>query len=290
MVQVAEKLAAICIAAKLEKRAENPTLPETRGQFEGLVGQERVLRQHADRLRELARSRAQEEDTSAGGYLNTLLERLAPVPHTFGEAAVRVPGMIAGGVVGHQAGKELFEPISPDDIHRALLPAERKGRLPFERNVHEVLKARGKRVNMEDLIRTLRKHTPEEVSSALRMKVIPFRTQTAHQLRKSLLDKLGPEGVSLLRRELRSVAKDTASKDLLATMTQGLRPHRLGGALVGAAAGGALTGIPFALRALYLKRTGGEAAARARAEMESTLQQAEQTAGKREELLKGLSA
>jgi len=88
-----------------------------------------------------------------------------------------------------------------------------------------------------------------------------------------------------LKAELKNLAWQTAGKEGLLPRLKG---WRLGGALGGLALGSAITGLPLAIRALMLKRHGGEAAVRAQTEAEAALARAEESSKSREELLAGL--
>jgi len=292
---LAEELARTCVSA-LRKQAADEAPAAAREQFETSTLRERLLRRHGERLQELAKSRAAEEDTSPGGYAETAAKRLFPMPHTVGEAAVRLPAMLAGGAYGHYLARP-YETSSADVIHSVLagkagLAGKGKGvKAPpvpqLEKRVIEYLTEQGKAPDVasdtaQRLLRRLGVQRPEHVEGAL--EVLPiFDRAKSKALRQEITGALGEKGLPFLRREIGLIGEPEVK-----TLAQRLGRLRWGGALAGGLAAGALTGIPYMARALYQKRQGGEAAVRARAEAQQALEAAGQEGSKREEILKQL--
>ena len=129
MVDLATELAQTCVTA-MRKRADDPlaaTSPtDIRNQFEALSSKERLLRSQAGRYSELAKSRAEDEDQSLGGYAGTAVSRMLPIPHTGTEAAVRLPAIGAGILGGYHYGKQ-FEPLDEDALKSVFMPSGGKG-------------------------------------------------------------------------------------------------------------------------------------------------------------------
>jgi hypothetical protein len=351
--RLSEELAQACVSA-MRKQAADETAPEAaRGQFESSALREQLLRRHADRLQELAKARAVEEDVTPGGYAETLGKRLIPMPHTLGEAEVRVPAMALGGAFGHYLARP-YETPSADVIHSVLAgkvgggdgkgkgpslerrlkeyvqeqPAKRKtvtraraaggtqkalagvlrtaqkfvGMLPpqvgkpAEKNLATLLKATQRKqqrtkarvpstqpaAKVKKLVRWLSVQRPEHVEGALKTMPI-FGRGESEAIRSKVTKSLGEGGLPFLRREIGLLGEPEVK-----TLSQRLGRLRWGGALAGALGAGALAGIPFAARALYQKRQGGEAAARARSDAQAALEDAAQEAVRREAILKEL--
>jgi hypothetical protein len=288
-VDLITKLATTCVTA-MQKNAEAPTPSDIREKFESSKSREGILRRHANRLLDLSKSRAEEEDTSPAGYVDTFGSRLLPVPQTGAEAVIRLPLIGAGGVAGYHAGKEV-EPLDSKKLYETLAPKATGGKpdqvTAFEHNLYDFHQS-GK---PEELVKKLRKFTPEELSSALRKRDVPFiaPSDRIKNIRNLINSELGPEGVSIFRREAENIIRQSAGKGtVVPTIMENLRPYRLGGIAGGLAAGSVLTGLPLALRAMYLKQYGGEAANRARGSMDEALGQANSESAKREELLSQL--
>ena len=263
-----------------------------RDEFENSALKEKALRQHAQRLEDLAARRAANEDTSASGYANTLAARLAPVPHTMGEAAVRVPGMIAGGVLGHEFGKS-FEPLEAEGLERVFSPLGGKG----QENIGKAVEARmagmgGDPIKIKELMDKLLTTPGEEISGALRRPVPMITPRGGSQaLRQEFAGALRGEGkINNFQKIIGNLVRQTGSKDKAKAVLPALSKYRLGGAAGGALLGGAALGLPFAIRALFQKRHGGEAAVRARGQASRAIGSAEGESKHREDLLNKLPA
>jgi hypothetical protein len=142
---LATKLAQICVLAE-----DKEGLPELRGRFEASAAKEKLLRRHAQRWEELAKERAESEDTSLGGFAGTAAGRMLPIPHTGFEAFARLPAIAAGTVGGYHYGKGL-EGLKGEDVLRAFRPPAggKKGRTggtaahsPMEGPINELVEWR----------------------------------------------------------------------------------------------------------------------------------------------------
>jgi hypothetical protein len=271
--RLSEEFARTCV-----KRAQ-PELEDLREQFEGLAQQEEVLRRHAERMHDIAQARKLKEDVSIPGHLATGIERLTPVPHTATEAAIRLPLIGAAGLGGYHVGK-LQEPFDVDELTRILRPAEGK---PNIRSA--VMMATGQDpVKARELERLLLTTDPAELAGALRRRPFPVSGIPGVAWSRATRERIGALGnIERLRHELESIARQT-SKDVLPKV----RPWRLGGGALGLLAGSVLTGLPLALRAMWLKQYGGEAAARAESEAQQAIEDALGAQAKRERLLGSL--
>ena len=120
-----DELADTCTRVGLIKQALEiaPDHRDARDLFEELAEEERLARQEAGRWEDLARDRAEKEDVSPLGHATTFGKRMVPMPHTVGEAAIRLPGIAAGGIAGHMYGKG-FEGPTGEEAMKVLSPAE----------------------------------------------------------------------------------------------------------------------------------------------------------------------
>lgn len=259
-----------------DKQADD--LTGIRDEFEGSAMKERVLRRHAQRLDELAAQRASKEDQSAGGYAETLAKRLMPVPHTMGEAAVRVPGMLGGAIAGHELGKS-FEPLAAEGLERVFSPTNAKELEPLTKRF-TALGAPASKV--KDFLGKNIVTPGEDLASALR-RPLPFTKPKG--LRKELGGLVGEGNIGKLQKAIGNLVRQQRSaKKIVPAMSK----YRVGGARGGALLGGAALGVPFAARALWQKHQGGEAAVRARNQAKHTSEQADTESRHREDILNKL--
>lgn len=266
------------------KTADAPDLKGMRDEFEHSALQEQVLRNHAQRLEELAAQRAAREDTSPTGYAETFAKRLAPIPHTGGEAAIRLPAMIAGGVAGARFGKG-FEGMDPAGLERVFSPLDPDKINPVVQRFEDL---RSGPLHSEALLKDMRTMPGEEIADAFKERHLPFSGGRGKALRGRLVNTVGEQNMGRLRSAIGNLVRQTAPKDGVAA--KGFSKFRVGGAIGGALAGGALAGLPFAIRALLQKRKGGEAAVRARNQSSNALQKAEGESQHREDILNKLPA
>lgn len=297
---LATRLALKCLAA--EKRAASPQ--DLRSGFEGSVARERSLRDYASRLGDLGNQRAMDEDTSPSGYAGTLATRLAPIPQTLGEAAWRLPAIGAGGVGGYLAGTKLEEidrfglnkhrTSDPIAIQKTLTEAA----ISPESKLVKALQNRvamknpgGNPQSVVDAVKQLGAADPGDAAAAIQgSPQLAGLTDKQKSLRGILSGALGgDEHLPFARSQiLNAIESGKGKPGALAELVPSVKPYRIGGALAGLAAGSVLTGAPLAARALYLKQHGGESATRARAKMQTAIEQAEAEAGQREGLLSQL--
>jgi hypothetical protein len=141
------------------------------------------------------------------------------------------------------------------------------------------------RSDLSGALRELGVTTPEEMAAIMAEK--PSGLSPEQQAVRSRVESvLGPDAVPFLRSEIQTqIAKGKPPPGPLAELLPELKPYRVGGAVIGSLLGGALSGLPLGLRAVALKGRGGEAAARARAQMHKAIQEAEDEAAKRSRLL-----
>ena len=184
------------------------------------------------------------------------------------------------------AGRK-FEPIAPEDLQRVFAPAAGGDKLRIAERISALS---GGDINTgeraKNLAQSLGVADPKDLSRALQTIDITKPSPAAAGLRSDITEGLGgrKDAIPALRREVQNLVRQTGDKTILPKF----KPWRVGGGLGGLALGSALTGIPLALRALYLKGQGGEAAARARARAEAAIGRAEETSGAREDILQPL--
>jgi len=266
------------------KAAADPDLTQLRAKFESMEARERLLRRHAQKWEELSAARAAREEPSA---VSTALQRMAPVPHTMGEAAVRAPLAALSGYGGYRMGAKL-EPADVEELQRVLGASRAKGEglRPIERNLSDLVgEQRAKR-----LAKALRQADPTVTAQALREADITAPGEDVAKLRKRMGKAVkGSKGKALrglagrarIKSEISNLFRQGQSQPLVPKM----RPWRIGGALGGLALGGLLSGIPYAAHALYRKGEGGEAAYRAAQRAKELTEEAERVSAEREALL-----
>jgi hypothetical protein len=328
---LATELATICVLAK--EAADDPLA--VREQFEGAARKEQLLRTHAERLRALAKRRAAREDESAGGYVQTGLERMLPIPYTSTEALLRAPAVGLGALLGYQHGGT-YEPIDPGDLKRTFTPAgdsgasKGKGKgapapvagtpgtpktppsTPLELRLEELRAQKMPNVGSAELSKLLQKlrlesgaalsgalagdrripdypTTIDKMRTAWKDRTLDVSKAQHAQLRSEIEKVLGPIGG--VRQEVKNVIRQTPMKvGPIKELIPKINWHGVGGGLLGAGIGSAISGLPFAVRALWQKSQGGEGAVRARGEAQEATEQAEDLAAKRDRLLARLKA
>lgn len=311
--KLCEQLAHACIRQRQKRAAAelegSPSLEDVRSKFEELTATEQLARSHATRLKELAEARALREDTSPGGYAATAMQRLLPIPHTALEAGIRLPLTAVGGVGGYLLGREMertppkfvakirnaISGLDPEEVKKIFAP---KGQLSSKstitrtglRMLGDEARDPAKALAMGKLLRRMSTESPETLAAALRGWDLPFMgSKATKDIRGDIERVFGAGGTNKLRQEVANlIAQSAGEKGVASKIFGSLNPYRVGGALAGLGVAGAATGIPYALRALYLKRQGGEAAVRARARVQEAISEAELAAAKREELLQSL--
>lgn len=103
------------------------------------------------------------------------------------------------------------------------------------------------------------------------------------KLRQRIVSEFGQENMPTVRRVIQNALEE-------AKLPSGAGQWSRAGKWLGAGAGAVVSGIPFALNALWAKRHGGERAQLAKAEARRMLEQAEDKSSRREELLSSLEA
>lgn len=311
MEDVAYKLAELCVATMI-KSAKNADPRKAREEFEGSAEKEKVLRRHGSRLGELAKTRAADEDTSLGGYASTAASRMLPIPQTGTEALTRLPLVAAGGIVGHQVGKSLEDNSKAVKSVFSQNPAFRR-RLEAVMNTHGLDTASSKAVldrlglesgaDLQGAFGPMQRRLPsldelkqrvgnlgkarsfgDLVNRGKHLVTLPGKGLSAGA--RSILDDnrstVGAGAPSMIRQELKSFM-DTA-KDL----PQGSKLPRYLGAAGGIGAASLATGAPLAVRSLWNKHLGGDAAVRARSQMNKAISAADSESSRRDQLLSTL--
>jgi hypothetical protein len=308
---LAEELATTCVLAK--EAAETDPLA-VREQFESAARKETLLRAHAERLHALAKRRTTREDESALGYAQTGMERLLPIPYTGMEALLRAPVIGAGAYLGQRYGGSI-EPLDPAEVKRVFAPAGDedgrarsssggRGKSPLDKQLRLLSR---KSTGLASVFRKLKLQSGDDLSEALRggdrlpssfadLKTVltggalePGGTPEQQRLANLFKRKFG--GTNAVRREVENVIAQTAKKPgAIAEMVPSFSRHKLLGGLGGVALASAISGLPFAVRALWQKSQGGEGAVRAREEAQGTIEQARDLASKRDQLLSRLAA
>jgi hypothetical protein len=319
---LAEELAHSCCSR--QKRADD--LTGLRDDFEGSALREQALREHAQRLEELAASRAAREDTSPAGYAGTAAKRLIPIPHTGGEALARIPAMIAGGMAGHHFGKQ-FEPMDPTMLEQVLSPNNEKGLEGLGKQIESLRPAaappsapglgsfpavQGPRnpaaphlrpfngaINAAQNAAANAQPPVSEVSKLLtELQTTPGK-QVSDALRERALPGMPRPGADLRKKMVGLVGEGQMGRlrsafgrhlDPEKSLASRLSRYRVGGAVGGALGAGALVGLPFVIRALLQKRQGGEAAVRARGQAGEATSKAQGESQHREDILNKLPA
>lgn len=297
-----EKLAKTFVKAAHEKRAAEGVVrprvisPEDipgafrtdnqglRSEFEDSLRHEEILRDKAIEYSRLARQRAQ--DQQSGGV--EFLKRLGPLPYSGGEAAWRLPLEAAGGVGGYMAGSHYGLRADPREIAKALHAtagkSTRKLSVPLLSELSAVQSSRGgkkfTRAESKALVKLLH-GAPSETLAAASGRAPLFFGEA-----KKLVQDLEAKGISrsTLREAFRRVASESKEGPFLPRGAA-----RWGGAGAGFLAAGALTGLPMAIRAGALRRSGGEMAQSARKRMLEAITEAEREQFKRDNLLRTLN-
>jgi hypothetical protein len=133
--------------------------------------------------------------------------------------------------------------------------------------------------------------TPDKIRRAWGERALDVTKGEHAALRQEIENVFGAKNIGRVRGEVANVMGQTATKPgPIAELIPKIRWHGVGGALAGAGLVGALTGLPFAIRALLQKHKGGEGAERARAEAQEAIEQAENMSEGRGRLLAKLQA
>lgn len=287
---LAEELALRCVLVK--HAGDNSVLRE---EFEDEAARERVSRSHAARMKSLVKSRTSEEAEKTPW--DTFSGRLYPIPHTSTEALTRLPLIGAGGLLGYQAAANTELPDAAGI--RELLQGSPGGK------PKEAPKPGALRAHLETRLAAVGHTSPEAASLAVEKALLksPSHVRAAlgvrpdwlvseetATLRGQLNKSLGKDRLGILKEELRSSALAGGEKGVMGRLATPLKWRRMAGAGAGLMAASLLTGVPLGLRALALRRSGGEAANRARNSMNAELARAEEAKARREEILQQIEA
>ena len=250
-------LAATCIAAKMGKQAADPL--KIRSEFEDAAAREEILREHADRMQRLAKEREENEPQNFGSYVGTTANSLLnPIPGSLPEAVIRGTGMGIGGALGSSLGASRTG-ATPEVISAVSGSMDPKTVEHFRKRLMD----RGVS-NPDEVLKLLKREKPYVSSANLHLDRGAFK---------------GHAGT--IREELANTAKQL--KDFKSP-----KRWRVGGSIAGAIAGGAVTGLPFAIKAVFDKLRGGEGALNAKAKMEESIAQSQELQHQREKMLRQL--
>jgi len=289
-VNYADALAAVCVAAKMSKQAADPL--KIRSEFEDAAEREKILRDYAGRMGGLSKEREEREPQSFGSYVGTGVGKvLNPLPSSLLEAGVRGGGAAIGGALGANWGARRSG-ATPEVIESIVGQYSTKGDSPLK-HLRTRLSSRLKDpAAVEAVIKNLGSLGPSESSKALHL-----GGETRHKWLNDFVNKMfgvSPEAAKMrsqlgklapvIREEMAALGKQLGSEKMPVMPKR----WRVGGAIGGALAGAAVTGIPFAVKALFDKARGGEGAVVARKKMEEALAESEELQAKREALLKQL--
>ena len=134
-------------------------------------------------------------------------------------------------------------------------------------------------------VQDLFREKPELVKSVLGMRPEALLSTEGAELRKSLTAAAGSGGGRPITAVVREAMHDAAVAGKTG-LGEGLSKwKRYGGAGLGVAGAALATGIPLGLNALWKRREGGEAAARAKARMQEELDKADEASKQREAIL-----
>lgn len=188
---LSDDLAKKCLRAKTAEAYpafEMPPVPglppstpqQVRNAFENSVVDEEAMRSKAQRFGDLAQTRADSNEDTAG---SAFAKRLLPVPHTVGEAAWRLPVVGAGAIIGHGLGEGLgrrFSTPSVESIHEVL---NREGG-PISGRVADELVAGGGSSPADAA-----QHLPEHAQAHAKQEVARFNANQAqvNTLKQSLV-------------------------------------------------------------------------------------------------------
>ena len=216
------------------------------------------------------------------------------VPARRGNIATRANQHFAGGIdrlrqeleaaSGHPVeGVPVPVPTSQIVGHSPAAPGAVPSPLqePPEIAAHRTATARS--AKLEKLIRDLGGHSNKDIASILSSHEIGASPESIN-FRKALTQELGAEGIPHLRSRVENIIREGKNPGLIASLLK-IRPYRALGTAAGAAGASALTGLPLALNALRLRGSGGEAANRARKEMQQAIREAKGESARREGLL-----
>lgn len=319
---VAKELALLCVISTVKQAADPRAV---RDEFETSANREKLQRRQAGRLGELAQTRAEDEDTSLGGYANTAAARMLPVPQTPTEAAVRLPMVGAGGALGYSLGKKLESP-DPESVKQLFTASggaggkKKGGGSPMKKVVESVGSVGGKKKpSIDKGFNQLSLESPEALHEAfggqkrmptfeeIKQRIGGFGSvRSFDDLKQRAGDLVHMPDAPMGRDGTRisNIAKQRFGKNAPGQLTQEVRnllaqnkdipsgskwPRRLG-MLGGIGAASLATGIPLAARALWNKQYGGDAAVRARGEAADITSSADSEAAKRESLIQSLGS
>lgn len=254
-----------------------------RQEFEESLAKEEILRRKARDYARLARQRAADQPGAAADFFRRLL---LPIPVSGGEAAWRMP-LIAGAGVGGYYGLPY------------LMGHRRGGAAPLE----EVARAMRATVDEPAALETqlahrlgqanltaaqetaLRRAATEDIAKLVGR--APTRNRVAAAL--NVLESQGISRADLREAYLRAVPPTAGrGREAVQFFSEAGRLPRWGGAALGLGLGSVLTGLPMAIRAGALRRTGGELAQDARKRMRQAVIQAEREQFRRENVVRAL--
>jgi len=298
---LSEKLADMFVKAAHEKKAAAEAPPRVfdvedvagaigtgkeglRSEFEESLRREEVLRQKAEDYARLAANRS----TSQGGAVSEFLKRMLPLPYSAGEAAWRLPAIGAGGVAGYLGGEALAKRrgagmANPGEVARVLRLAE--GGRPSALEAQMIGDAYPSKDRPLPGIGNIQTKKLREVPLKQMAEILGKGKLGPDAVRA--LESLGVQDISrkgLQEAYLKAVAQ--TGKEAVPPFVTPSRGARWGGAAAGAGLASILTGLPMAIRAGTLRRTGGELAHKARERVSQAVEKAEREQFRRENILR----
>jgi hypothetical protein len=254
-----------------------------RQEFEESLAEEKNLRQKAREYARLARQRAGDQPGAAGEFF----KRLLPIPYSGGELAWRGPTVAATAIGGwHLLPRILREAAGEganlEELARALRITQHGAALPTQ--LEAVLRQRvgpfPQHFDPEQIAQRLQGASIEDLAKIVGRGTLSPTTEQA-------LQRLGVSRKELQEAYLRAVPSvGGRGREPAQFFREAKRwPKWLGGA-AGLGVGSVLTGLPMAIRAGVLRRTGGELAQSARKRMRKAVIKAEREQFRRENIVR----
>ena len=265
--------------------AELDDLKAKRHAFESSMREEEVLRNYVDRMNSLAEERAKDNPQGLGAAADIVAERMAPIPHSLGEAAVRLPLVGAGAGLGHAWGAERSS-VGAEDLSRLFTNPDKKIEMQLVKHIKD--QAKNPRA-VTGLMRALHKTNPEVAASVLRDMPYTKAAPEATALKSTIQKAFGNDkGVSSLRRALSATlsAAPGAETGMLGKLFK--NKYTAIPALLGGAAASVGTGLALSIPDLIAQARGGRGAVNARNTADEAKQKAEELSKLREQLLRKL--
>lgn len=261
-------------------------LKEKRRAFESSLREEEVLRNYAKRMRGIAADRAKDSPQGVGASLDVLRERMAPIPHSVGEAVTRLPLIGLGAGLGYRWGAERSA-VGAEELQRLALNPDKE----LRKQVLEQVKAqaKGKGTQTGALLKAIQKD-PESAAAALRSMPFAEPKPAVEALAAKINRTMGLDGVSKLRKTLGAAVgimdKDKPALGLVGKLFK--NKYTAIPALLGAGAASIGTGLAYGVPDAIDQFKGGRGAVAAREAATGAETKAKELAALRESLIKKL--